>query len=128
MRLIIAGSRYWDVPLGRVAEEVVAFENKLGRETEEVVCGMARGADRAGYAWAKKEGVPVKEFPANFEQLGKRAGPIRNAQMAEYADAALVFWDPMSSTNGSSNMALHAFSLGLPVRVVKRSEFGADRW
>lgn len=69
--------------------------------TEEV-CGTARGADTLGKQWAEAHQIPVKEFPADWNQYGKAAGPIRNKQMMEYADAAIVFiWD---NSRGSANM------------------------
>ena len=41
------------------------------------------------------------QIPANWDNYGKRAGFIRNSEMAEYADACIVFW------NGSSKGAKH---------------------
>ena len=112
MKLIIAGSRTWSPSLAQInlaTTKVANFDNfgynlagYGGRGDLEVVCGMAPGADMAGLAWAKRWGFPVKQMPADWERLGKRAGPMRNRAMAEYADAALVFWDGKSS--GSTNM------------------------
>lgn len=44
--------------------------------------------------------VTLKErcelHPADWERLGKAAGPIRNEEMAEIADALIAFWDGQS--------------------------------
>jgi hypothetical protein len=57
----------------------------------EVVCGKAEGADTGGEEWAKKAGVPVKPFPADWDRYYNAAGPIRNGEMANYADALIAF-------------------------------------
>ncbi|MCK5610536.1 hypothetical protein KAR91_52165 [Candidatus Pacearchaeota archaeon] len=58
---------------------------------EEVVSGKAKGADRYGEDQAKLYGKPIKPFPADWNQYGKSAGFLRNTQMAEYADAVVLF-------------------------------------
>ena len=62
----------------------------------EIVSGTANGADKLGEKFAKENGYPIKQFPADWDKNGKGAGYIRNAQMAEYADALIVFWDGKS--------------------------------
>lgn len=57
----------------------------------EVICGEARGADTCGKLWAKANNIPVKSFFANWNAFGKSAGYKRNVQMAEYADALIIF-------------------------------------
>ncbi len=46
--------------------------------------------------------IPVKEMPADWNRYGNSAGPMRNRQMAEYADAAVIIWDGYS--RGTRNM------------------------
>lgn len=53
-----------------------------GFEVTEVLSGCARGADRLGEIWAAQRGIPVRPFPADWDQHGKAAGHIRNRQMA----------------------------------------------
>ena len=50
---------------------------------ERVLHGGAEGADAAASAWCSQHGVWQEEHPANWQQLGKAAGPIRNGQMAD---------------------------------------------
>lgn len=90
------------------------LENKADVE---IVSGTARGADQLGERYAFERGLPVKQFPADWDQHGKSAGYIRNAQMAEYADAAVIFWD--GTSRGSKHMIDLAKAKGLRVRVVK---------
>lgn len=65
-----------------------------------IICGMARGADMLGYRLAKEFKLPLKKFPADWS-MGKRAGYVRNEQMAKYAQehgngVLFAFWDGKS--------------------------------
>lgn len=83
----------------------------------EIVCGMARCADRLGERYAKEHGYKVIYMPADWDLYGKSAGFKRNVQMAEYADALVAFWDGVSS--GTKHMIETAQNMGLDVRVKK---------
>lgn len=58
---------------------------------QEVVHGDQTGADTEGKEWGKDMELIVTAFPANWTEYGPFAGPIRNKQMAEYADAVVLF-------------------------------------
>jgi YspA, cpYpsA-related SLOG family len=110
VKVIIAGSRtITDASLVREAIEDSRFV------VTEVVCGLARGVDALGRLYAQRNGIPVKEFPANWKKFGRRAGMMRNCEMAAYADALIAVWDGYSS--GTKNMISVAKSLGLKVYV-----------
>jgi YspA, cpYpsA-related SLOG family len=84
MRVIIAGGRSFTDRLA-IAEAIDAS----GFSITECVCGGARGADMLGALVCHEAGIPVRLFPADWDTFGKAAGPIRNRQMAEYADALI---------------------------------------
>lgn len=86
---------------------------------DEIVSGGARGADRLGETYAKRNNIPLKIFNADWDNLGKKAGVVRNAQMADYADEAIVFWDGQS--RGSKNMIDNMTKRNKPVKVIKYS-------
>jgi hypothetical protein len=98
-RILIVGSREFnDYPL--VLETVLDYLNSKDKHTSEVeiVSGGARGADAMGKRVAKALGIRYREFPAAWDEFGKAAGYIRNAEMADYLDeqnysTAFVFWD-----------------------------------
>jgi len=97
MKTIIAGSR--DIS----NYDLVKYTTKQSNFTiTEVVSGTAKGIDSLGEKWAQEQGIPIKKFPANWNEHGKAAGPIRNGQMADYADALILIWDGKS--RGSANM------------------------
>lgn len=117
MKLIIAGSRNF---LDYDYLVKVLNESNLINSVEEVVCGMARGADLLGKRFAEEHNIPVKEFPADWNKYGKRAGYIRNQQMAEYGTDVLVFWDGIS--RGTKHMTDISRKMGLPVSVINYNQ------
>lgn len=102
MKLIIAGSRSIDLHTAFAAIDDIAPRIAQDIEVTEIVSGTARGVDQAGESYAKYSGIPIKRFPADWDQYGRGAGHIRNAAMADYADALLLIWD--GSSKGSANM------------------------
>lgn len=110
MKTIIAGSRDFDS--FALVDETCEF---LG--ITEVVSGGARGADKVGELFAEYYRLPLKRFPANWEKYGRSAGHRRNAEMAKYADAAVVFWDGKSP--GSKGMIDQMKRLNKPCKVVR---------
>lgn len=81
----------------------------------EIVSGVARGADSLGERYAKEFGLAVKQFPADWDRFGKKAGPFRNAQMAYYADALIAF---DTGGRGTAHMIDLARRSELKIRVV----------
>lgn len=112
-KVIIAGTRSFDdYDLLRTK-----MDHLLSRRHEvEIVSGAARGADQLGERYAAERGFALKQFPADWHTYGKSAGYRRNAEMAEYADAVVVFWDGKS--RGSKHMVDLARAKGLEVRVI----------
>lgn len=108
MRLVIAGGREFDdYALLKSAVAEALGEHPLNQL--EVVSGAARGADRLGERWARENGVALRQFPADWNQHGKRAGYLRNEEMADYADAVLV----LPGGRGTDHMAQSARRRGL---------------
>lgn len=91
MRVIIAGGR-------NVTDEKHLFYalHQCTFPITEVVSGGARGADYLGENHAICSDIDLTVFPADWGTYGKRAGVIRNIQMAEYADALIALWDGKS--------------------------------
>lgn len=114
MKVIIAGSRdITDVnlvsPLIKQGLLALQITGPL-----EIVSGCAKGVDSIGELIAMKHDVPIKRFPADWDKYKKAAGPIRNKQMAEYADAAIVIHN---GSRGSLNMIEKMKKLNKPVFV-----------
>lgn len=125
--LVIAGSRGCNPTDEQITAEVMrlpidwgdggpskaAIPNVVG----EIVCGDARGSDRAGERWARAMGIPVHHEPILEEDIrryGKYAGPrMRNRRMAERGTHAICFWDGLSA--GTPDMAMRMLCRGKPV-------------
>jgi hypothetical protein len=108
MNIIIAGGRNinnWEV----VAKAI----KKSNFYITQVVSGGATGVDKLGEGFAKLAGLSLKIFQADWNKYGKSAGPIRNKQMAEYADGLIAIWDGKS--RGTKNMIDEMKKLGKPV-------------
>jgi hypothetical protein len=112
MRVIIAGSR----SIVDYDQVLVAVDNS-DFYIKEVVSGAARGVDALGERYALENSLPCMQFHADWDKYGRRAGPIRNSEMAKYADAAIVVWD--ASSTGSRNMIEQMKRLNKPCYVWK---------
>jgi hypothetical protein len=55
-----------------------------------VIEGDARGADRMAGEWARNHRVENIKFCADWEKLGRKAGPIRNQLMLDEGKPDLV--------------------------------------
>lgn len=119
LKVIVAGSRGFN-DYGLLIEKLdILFTNVIW-ETIEIVSGTARGADELGEKYATDHGLKIKQFPADWNKYGRSAGYKRNKEMAEYADAAVIFWDGKSK--GAKHMIDLAGDEGLKVRVIRYNE------
>lgn len=112
MKLIIAGSR-------SITDVGAVFKvlNSLAIKPDEVVSGCCHGPDAYGEWWAKRNNIPVKKFPADWDQWGKKAGFIRNKKMALYADELIAFRGAGKS-NGTDHMIQQMEHLKKPTTVI----------
>lgn len=98
MKTIIAGSRgasYKDV---LAAVQACPFKDQI----TQVISGTARGADQHGEQIARNNGWPLLRMPANWNAHGRRAGYLRNVDMADAAEALIAVWD--GESKGTKHM------------------------
>jgi hypothetical protein len=112
MKLIVAGSRTITLQIGYL-EDLMLFNDIHPLDITEFVSGTAEGMDKVGEKLAYSWGKSVKKFPADWSKYRAAAGPIRNKQMAEYADALFLVWDGKSK--GSANMKEEMLKLNKPI-------------
>lgn len=104
MRVLVTGSRDWDLPaqIGAILRDVAEWawnSRALLPAQITVVHGAARGADLMADACAVSLGMKTEPHPANWAQFGKAAGSIRNAHMVSLgADLCLAFIRPCVRT------------------------------
>lgn len=110
MRTIIAGSR------GVTNYECVLYAVFLSPITiTQIISGTARGADRLGEQYAIENNIELAQFPADWELYGRKAGFLRNKEMANNADALIALW--MGGSKGTKHMIDIATKKGLEVFV-----------
>lgn len=110
MRLLVCGGRDFD------RGDLVQRALRLLRPTL-VMHGAARGADMLAGLAAHALRIPVEPYYADWKQHGRRAGPIRNAEMLREGrpDAVLAF----PGGRGTADMIKKAVAAGVPVWEVK---------
>ncbi len=61
-----------------------------------VVSGGAPGADSLAEKWARENKKMLTIYPADWFNLGKRAGYVRNTDIVKNSDMIIAFWDGKS--------------------------------
>jgi hypothetical protein len=94
-KLVVAGSRSFteDMSDERAYKLCCSAIARLPVRPTEIVSGGARGADTVGEKVAREHNIDLAVFEPDWDEHGRAAGPIRNQQMAEYADGVLAIWD-----------------------------------
>ena len=86
MRTIICGGRDY-----YLTSDDYAFLDSIKGKITRVISGGAKGADRCGEEWAKRNGILVRVIESEWSLFGKQADYKRNVAMSEIADAVVVF-------------------------------------
>lgn len=128
LRIIVAGSR--DFRNYQLLSDTI-MEFLADKDDSDIVdnpsyvkfiSGTARGADILGEQFAYTYGYDIVRFPADWDNLGKKAGYVRNAEMAKFAvedgnyGVLIAFWDGKSK--GTKYMIDLAKKYGLEVHVI----------
>ena len=112
MKTIIAGSRTL-----RANPLLCWAVDSSGFEITEVFTGGASGIDQLAIRWAREHRVTYRLFPADWLQWGTPAGPMRNIQTANHADAVIDIRDGYSP--GARHMIRTAREYGLRLHVCR---------
>jgi hypothetical protein len=88
LRIAVVGSRDWPSPV-----HVLQVLQDLPCDEIAIISGGARGVDTFAADWAKRKGVPLTVFDADWDTHGKAAGPIRNTAIVEAAEVVIAFVD-----------------------------------
>lgn len=126
MRVLVCGDRNWK-DRDMIFATLDAYHALAN--IDEIIEGCATGADEfagdhiplpwrrfhGGWAWAN--GIPARHFPADWDNLGKRAGPIRNSQMLVEGNPEIVFafHDDLFHSKGTGDMVKKAEKAGVTV-------------
>jgi hypothetical protein len=120
MRTIIAGSRgFADLA---VVDQAMWEAQVFAEITPSVILsGTARGADQLGEQWAEIHGVPIEQYPPDWQKYPNAGGFVRNKAMATRADALVAVWNGWSP--GTKSMIQIARTQRLKVYVVRISSW-----
>lgn len=113
MKLIIAGTR--TITSEAIVREALAWSLFDWADITLVLSGACTGVDIIGENIARNKRVRVQCFPAIWEEHGRAAGPIRNAEMVRQADGLLAVWD--GGSRGTKDIIQKALDANLFVYV-----------
>ncbi len=108
MKILISGSRYYSN-----YKKILSFLKKMKKKYKNLVVieGGARGADKLAQKACKQAGIKFKEYNANWEKYGKKAGPIRNQKMLDDnkdIELLAVFHENLDKSKGTRDMIKRA--------------------
>ena len=108
-KVAIVGSKNYNSP-----SLVREYISRLA-EDDTVVSGGAPGVDTWAEEAAEACGLETLIFHADWENLGRKAGPIRNEKIVAQADQVIAFWNKKS--RGTLNTVVLANEKGIPVKI-----------
>jgi len=114
MKVLITGSREWK-------DRQAIFRVLYGFPKDTIIInGDCRGADKLSTEVAQELGFDVHSYPADWDNLGKAAGPLRNRAMLlqEEPDLVIAFHSNIKESKGTKDMCQYAKSQGVPVVLV----------
>jgi hypothetical protein len=111
MRILICGDRNYSN-----VKSILTYLSSLPLDTI-IIQGCCQGADLIARTAALKLGFLVLDFPADWQQYGCAAGPIRNRQMLTEGqpDLVVAFHDHLEDSKGTRNMISQALKANIPV-------------
>ena len=116
-RIVVAGCRNYnnyEEASAYIAHCISRIKNQY---TLIFISGCSKGADMLGERFAEENGFEIEYYPADWNKYNKKAGPIRNKQMAAAGDYFICFWDGKSP--GTKSMINYAKGLNKPVKIKK---------
>lgn len=120
MKVLVTGSRDWSDK-----RAVHLALKQLPPDTVIIHGACPTGADAMADAIAKKLGLTVRAYPADWEAEGKKAGPIRNSTMlrkehvqGDPIQRVLAFTLDLERSRGTRDMVTKAKAKGIKVEVI----------
>lgn len=112
MKILVCGGRDF-AAVGVVFAALDVLDRK--EHIDCVVHGDAKGADRIGGEWAFRRDREVRRYPADWNRFGRRAGPVRNAEMLASELVGLSLVVAFDGGTGTADMAAKARACRVPV-------------
>ena len=104
MKCIIAGGRDY-IPTPDEKELVIDIFKHY--KVTKIVSGNSGLSDLFGERLAIELKLKLTLFPADWQKYGNKAGPLRNRQMSEYTDYAILFPGGKGTESMRKEMNIH---------------------
>ena len=108
MRVLVCGGREY---ADREKLAAVLADLRRTRGITHLIAGGARGADTLAAEWADDQDIPSSIYMADWDGLGRKAGPIRNQRMLDEGKPDLVVAFP--GGRGTADMVRRAREAGV---------------
>lgn len=106
MKVIIAGSR--SIKDYNLIESCI---NRLDLNISLIISGGANGPDKLGEMYAVNNNIPISQYLPDWNKFGKKAGILRNIEMAKNGEILIAFHD--LSSKGTKHMIDECINRGL---------------
>jgi hypothetical protein len=117
MRVLVTGDRNWHS--ADLAERILNRLLARYGPTLIIVHGGATGIDRAFAEAAEHLGIEQEAHPADWDEHGKRAGPLRNQAMVDAgADLCLACHRAITASKGTKDCVRRAMAAGIPTYLI----------
>ncbi len=95
MKLLICGSRTIQNKeyIYNCIDDVI---RRFNLDITQIIEGNADGVDKQAGFYAIERLLKLETFPPNWKKNGKKAGYIRNWEMAHLCDGGIAIWDGIS--------------------------------
>ena len=111
--VLVCGDRNW------ANRTSIANCLKLLPRGTTIIHGGARGADSIAGEEAKKLGLAVEIFPAEWDKYGTAAGPIRNIKMLDRNPHLVIAFHPdLAKSRGTAHTVREARKRQIKVHLV----------
>jgi hypothetical protein len=118
MKLAIVGSRSCSE-----ADALIIIRSYLDKvKPYLIISGGCYGPDKAAEIVARERMIQFEECPADWNGLGKAAGPIRNTDIAKKCDQMLALWDGNTKKSGTLDAISKAVYYGKCVVIISVSQ------
>jgi len=113
LNIAVTGGRTYDnyTELSQSLDQAINQLNPAEGTNINIIAGGAKGADALAERYAKERNYGLTVKPADWDQYGDAAGPIRNKEMAELADVGVAF----EGGKGTRNMIKTMEEQGKPL-------------
>jgi hypothetical protein len=113
MKILVCGGRDY-TNRARLCSCLDAIQSERG--SFHIIQGGADGADALAREWAGSRCEPCTTYRANWSELGRKAGPVRNQRMLDEGRPDLVVVFP--GGRGTADMLRRAQLAGVEIMIV----------